>query len=72
MAPKSLIKIVSWNYRGFGGPSTISQLKETLRRQEPDLSFTCEIKQKKKKTFYAVGVLETQVGRSMENCRPSW
>lgn len=39
------MKIVSWNCRGLGGPSTISQLKETLRVHGPDLVFICETKQ---------------------------
>lgn len=47
MAPKSSIKIVSWNCRGLWGPSIISHLKETMKRQESDLTFICETKQKK-------------------------
>lgn len=40
------MKILSWNCRGLGGPSTISQLKESIRLYLPGLIFLCETKQK--------------------------
>lgn len=40
------MRIISWNCRGLGGTSTISQLKESMRFYLPDLLFICEIKQK--------------------------
>lgn len=33
-----------WNCRDLGGPSTISQLKESIRCHLPDLVFVCETK----------------------------
>lgn len=41
------IKLCSWNCRGLGGPSTISQLKEELRIHQPDIVFLYETKKKK-------------------------
>lgn len=41
------MKLLSWNCRGLGGPFTISQLKDTVRLYLPDITFICEIKQKK-------------------------
>lgn len=38
------MKIISWNCRGLGGPSTISQLKESQRLYTPDITFLCETK----------------------------
>lgn len=40
------MRILSWNCRGLGQPSTISDLKESLRRHLPDLVFLCETKKK--------------------------
>lgn len=39
------MRIISWIYRGLGGPSTIPQLEESLRLYLPDLLFLCETKQ---------------------------
>lgn len=41
------MKTYVWNCRGLGGPSTISQLKKTLRSHLPDLVFICRTKNKK-------------------------
>lgn len=38
------MKLVSWNCRGLRGPSTIPQLKESLRRYLPDVIILCETK----------------------------
>lgn len=40
------MKLLSWNCRGLGGPSTISQLKKLVRVSLPDVTFICETKQK--------------------------
>lgn len=40
------MKIISWNFRGLGGPFTISQLKEKPRIHLPDMVFLCETKNK--------------------------
>lgn len=42
------MKILTWNYRGLGEPSTISQLKESIKLYLPDITFVCETKQKKR------------------------
>lgn len=39
------MRMLSWNCRGLGGPSTISQLKESIRLNLPELIFICETKQ---------------------------
>lgn len=41
------MKTMSWNCRGLGSPSTIPQLKESLRLLQPELIFLCETKRKK-------------------------
>lgn len=40
------MRIISWNRRRLGIPSTIPQLKEFMRLYLLDLMFICEIKQK--------------------------
>lgn len=40
------MKIMSWNCRGLGSPSTVSQLKELLRLFKPELTFLCETKRR--------------------------
>lgn len=40
------MRLLSWNCRGLGGPTTISQLKESMRLYLPDVMFICETKQK--------------------------
>lgn len=40
------MRLLSWNCRGLGGASTISQLKESQRLYLPDMTFVCETKQK--------------------------
>lgn len=45
MAPMLSMKILTWNCRGLGGPSTISQLKESMRLTLPDVVLLCETKQ---------------------------
>lgn len=40
------MKFMSWNCRGLGSPSTIPQLKESLRLFKPELRFICETKRK--------------------------
>lgn len=45
MAQKISMKIMSWNCRGLRGPSRVSQLKEYIRLNLPDLVFVCESKQ---------------------------
>lgn len=47
MAPRELMKLLSWNCRGLGEPFTVSQLKEPVRLNLPDLMFLCETKQNK-------------------------
>lgn len=41
------MRILFWNYRGLGGPSTISQLKESMRLHLLDIIFLSETKKKK-------------------------
>lgn len=41
------MKILSWNCRGLGSSSTISQLKESLRLLKPELTFICETKRRR-------------------------
>lgn len=41
------MNLMAWNCRGLGGPSTVSQLKESLRFFKPELSFVCETKRMK-------------------------
>lgn len=36
---------MAWNYRGLGGPFTISQLKDSIRLTLPDEILLCETKQ---------------------------
>lgn len=45
--PTDLMRILAWNCRGIGGPSTISQLKESIRLNFPGIIFICETKQSK-------------------------
>lgn len=45
MAPTGQMKILSWNCRVLGGPSTIPQLKESIRLNLPEVLFICETKQ---------------------------
>lgn len=40
------MRLLSWNCRGLGEASTISQLKESQRLYLPDMTFVCETKQK--------------------------
>lgn len=40
------MKLLSWNCRGLGSPSTVLQLKESLRLYKPELIFVCETKKK--------------------------
>lgn len=39
------MRILSWNCRGLGGTSTVSQLRASLRLNLPDIIFLCETKQ---------------------------
>lgn len=41
------MRLLSWNCRGLGGPFTVSQLKESVRLNLPDMIFLCESKQYK-------------------------
>lgn len=41
------MRIMSWNYRRLGNPSTIPELKESLRLFKPELVFICETKRRK-------------------------
>lgn len=41
------MRLLSWNCRGLGGPSTVSQLKESVRLNLLDMIFLCETKQYK-------------------------
>lgn len=47
MGPNDPMKLMAWNCRGLGGPSTISQLKESIRLYLADVIFVCENKQTK-------------------------
>lgn len=47
MVPSGSMRILAWNRRGLGGPSTISQVKESLRLYLPEMIFLSETKQKK-------------------------
>lgn len=38
------MKVLSWNCRGLGVPSTISQHKKSIRNHLPDIIFLCETK----------------------------
>lgn len=40
------MRIMVWNYRGLGSPSTVPQLKKSLRLLKPDLIFFSETKRK--------------------------
>lgn len=40
------MRILAWNCRGLGGPSTVSQLKESLRDFKPGIVFLSETKRK--------------------------
>lgn len=40
------MRVMSWNCRGLGSPSTVPQLKESLRLFRPELIFLCETKRK--------------------------
>lgn len=42
------MRILAWNCRALGGPSTISQLKESVRQYLPDITFISETKQPKR------------------------
>lgn len=39
------MRLLAWNCRGLGGPSTVSQLKESIRLSLPDIIFLCKTKQ---------------------------
>lgn len=41
------MRALAWNCRGLGGPSTVSQLKESLRTFKPELIFLSETKRKR-------------------------
>lgn len=41
------MKLLAWNCRGLGSPSTIPQLKESIRQSLSDVTFLSETKQKK-------------------------
>lgn len=41
------MRILAWNCRGLGNPSTVPQLKESVRLLKPDLIFICETKRTK-------------------------
>lgn len=45
MNPSDPMKIMSENCRGFGGPFTISQLKESTWLNLLDVTFVCKTKQ---------------------------
>lgn len=38
------MRLMAWNYRGLGSPSTVPQLKESLQLFKPNLIFLCETK----------------------------
>lgn len=40
------MKLLAWNRRGLGRPSTIPQLKESIRLSLPNITFLSETKQK--------------------------
>lgn len=69
--------ILSWNCRGLGGPSTISQLKEFIRLNFLDLIFICETKQKtsfiktvcKNLKYSKRWDVVEPVGKKKEDCR---
>lgn len=41
------MRVMSWNCRGLGNPSTIPQLKESLRLFKLKVIFLCETKRRK-------------------------
>lgn len=41
------MRLMEWNCKGLGGPSTIAQLKEAKSLYLPDIGFVSETKQKK-------------------------
>lgn len=41
------MKVLAWNCRGLSGTSIVSQLKESLRLFEPELTFLSETKRKR-------------------------
>lgn len=46
MAPSRSMRLLAWNCWGLGDPSTISQLKESVRLYLPNITFISETKQK--------------------------
>lgn len=57
------MKILSWNCRGLASPSTITQLKESLRLFKPELIFISETKRKVR--FIKTICKKIGVGREM-------
>lgn len=41
------MRFLSWNFRGLGSPSTVPQLKDSIRLFKPVLMFIYETKRKK-------------------------
>ncbi|GER52284.1 non-LTR reverse transcriptase [Striga asiatica] len=41
------MKMILWNCRGLGGPSTVSQLKDSIRIHHPNFMFLSELKKQK-------------------------
>lgn len=41
------MKVLAWNCRRLGGPSTVPQLKESIRLFKPELTFLSETKRKR-------------------------
>lgn len=68
MAANDSMRILTWNCRGLGGPSTISQLKESIRLNSPDLVFVCETKQPKK--FVETVCRKLKFGNKCETYEP--
>lgn len=63
MAPTRSMRLLAWNCRGLGGPSTISQLTEAVNSYLLDITFISETKQHHKFIFTVCKRLK---------CRDNW